>query len=77
MHDCLRRHRGQLSDSCRKEELLLEETEADSVELRPSLLKACAEERSAFCKSVAPGQARVFRCLAEKMNDAGALLAGG
>jgi len=70
VHDCLRRNRAKLSETCRKEELILEEQEAENVELRPGILKSCKDERTMFCKNVAPGQARVFRCLAEKMGDA-------
>lgn len=70
MHECLRSNRKRLSEACRKEELLLEEQEAESVELRLGLMKSCVDERSMFCKGVATGQARVFRCLAEKMGDA-------
>ena len=55
---------------CRKEELLLEEKESSNIELNIGLLKACKDERKLFCKGVQPGQARVFRCLAENMNDA-------
>lgn len=70
VHKCLRDNRKKLSSSCRKEELLLEETESESIELSVSLMKACSAERQLFCGDVAPGQARVFRCLAENMNDA-------
>ncbi|KXZ55868.1 hypothetical protein GPECTOR_2g1419 [Gonium pectorale] len=69
VHECLRKHRTQLSDACRKEELLLEEQEAENVQLVPGLLRTCRNERRTFCVGVAPGQARVFRCLAEKMSD--------
>lgn len=69
MHKCLRDNRKKLSEACRKEELLLEEKEANSIELSVSLLKACNAERKLFCSEVQPGQARVFRCLAENMND--------
>lgn len=69
MHECLRAHRTNLSDPCRREELLLEEQEAENVELRPGLLRVCRAERRVFCGAVAPGQARVFRCLAEKIGD--------
>lgn len=69
VHECLRSHRDKLSESCRKEELLLEEEEAENLELRPGIMRMCKEERSTFCKGVAPGQARLFRCLAEKMGD--------
>lgn len=55
---------------CRSEELLLEQAEAENIELRPSLMRACTDEHTMFCKDVAPGSARVFRCLAEKMGDA-------
>ena len=33
------------------------------------IVKACKAERQLFCKEVQAGQARVFRCLAENMND--------
>ena len=39
VHDCLRSKRQQLSDNCRKEELLLEEQEAENIELRPGIMK--------------------------------------
>lgn len=70
MHKCLREKRKQLSERCRAEELLLEEKESSSIELSVNLLKACNSERKMFCKEVQTGQARVFRCLAENMNDA-------
>jgi hypothetical protein len=41
--------------------MILEQQEAEHIELRPNLLKACADERQAFCSGVAPGSARVFR----------------
>lgn len=62
MHACLRSHRGELSDACRREELILETTESERIELRPNLLRSCASERGLFCKDVKPGNARVFRC---------------
>mmetsp|Transcript_34914 Transcript_34914/g.77608 ORF Transcript_34914/g.77608 Transcript_34914/m.77608 type:complete len:994 (-) Transcript_34914:752-3733(-) len=70
VHKCLRDNRKKLSDTCRKEELLLEEKESETIELNVNLLKACKAERQLFCSDVQPGQARVFRCLAENMNDA-------
>ena len=70
MHKCLRDNRKQLSETCRKEELLLEEKEATSIELNQGLVKTCKAERQLFCSEVQPGSARVFRCLAENMNDA-------
>ena len=45
-------------------------TQATSVELSVGIIKACKPERQLFCKDVQAGQARVFRCLAENMNDA-------
>lgn len=44
--------------------------ESSSIELNVSLLKSCSAERQLFCTGVQPGSARVFRCLAENMNDA-------
>ncbi len=69
VHACLRENRRQLSDGCRREEMILEQQEAEHIELRPNLLRACTEERAAFCAGVQPGSARVFRCLAEKLAD--------
>jgi hypothetical protein len=37
--------------------------EAEHIELRPNLLKACADERQAFCRNVQAGYGRVFRCV--------------
>jgi Golgi apparatus protein 1 len=48
----------------------MEIKEADNVQLNVGLLRACANERSLFCRGVAPGSARVFRCLAENMASA-------
>ena len=61
VHECLRAHRDRLSDVCRREELLLEEQEAETVELRPGIVRVCREERAVFCKEVSPGSARLFR----------------
>lgn len=69
VHQCLRDNRKQLSEKCRAEELKLEEKENESIELSVNLLKVCRNERIMFCKGVSAGQARVFRCMAENMND--------
>ncbi len=61
VHECLRANRESISEGCRKEELILEEQEADNIELRTGIMKICRDERNMFCKGVAPGQARVFR----------------
>jgi hypothetical protein len=63
VHACLREHRKQISQGCRAEEMLLEQQEAEHIELRPNLLKACADERQAFCSNVQAGSGRVFRCV--------------
>jgi Golgi apparatus protein 1 len=78
VHACLREHRRELSDACRREEMILEQQEAEHIELRPNLLKACADERQAFCAVVAPGSARVFRCVGCRLRLAAAcgLVAG-
>jgi Golgi apparatus protein 1 len=70
VHKCLREHSKELSETCRREELRLEQSEAETIELNQGLLKACRDERALFCKEVAPGQARVFRCLAENLGNA-------
>ncbi|KAG1658888.1 hypothetical protein FOA52_000676 [Chlamydomonas sp. UWO 241] len=44
VHECLRASRDVLSAACRREELLLEEEEADSIQLRPGLLRKCRSE---------------------------------
>ncbi|KAG1656262.1 hypothetical protein FOA52_011910 [Chlamydomonas sp. UWO 241] len=70
VHKCLRDNRKKLSETCRKEELRLEEIEANNVELSVGVLKSCKSERRMYCKAVSTGSARVFRCLAENINDA-------
>lgn len=35
--------------------------QAETMELRPGLLKACKDEKAMFCKDVVPGSARLFR----------------
>lgn len=35
--------------------------EAENVELKPGVMRACKDERSMFCKGVVPGGARMFR----------------
>lgn len=45
----------------------LESKESDSIQHNTGLLHTCSAERSLFCKDVAPGSARVFRCLAHNM----------
>ncbi len=69
VHACLREHSAELQDDCRKEEMRLEAKEAENINLSANLLRACRDERQSFCGSVAPGGARVFRCLAENMGN--------
>lgn len=69
VHECLRKNGAQLTDACRREQLLLEAQQAAHVELRPGLAAACAGERARFCKSVEAGGGRVFRCLADSLAD--------
>jgi Golgi apparatus protein 1 len=61
VHECLRRNRDKLTEACRREQLMLEAQQAERIELRPGLLKACANERALFCKDVKTGNGRVFR----------------
>jgi hypothetical protein len=63
VHACLRAQWRHLSEGCRREEALLEQQEAETIELRPNLLKACADERAHFCMNVQAGAGRVFRCV--------------
>jgi Golgi apparatus protein 1 len=63
VHDCLREHREQLSAACAAEELKMEELEADDVRLRPGFARDCGEEMAVYCRGVAPGKGRMFRCL--------------
>lgn len=63
VHDCLRAKRDVLSAACAAEELKLEEVEAEDVRLRPGFTRDCSEEMAVYCKDVAPGKGRMFRCL--------------
>ncbi len=56
-----------LSAGCRDELARAEEKEASDVRLDAGLLQKCKDERAVFCEAVAPGDGRVFRCLAENM----------
>jgi Golgi apparatus protein 1 len=69
VHACLRSHRSELQEGCRREELILEEQEQEVAESKSGIVKTCREERELFCSTVAAGGARVFRCLADNMND--------
>ncbi len=53
----------------RRAELKLEAKESEDIRFSAGLLRACRDERSLFCRGVEPGQARVFRCLAENMGS--------
>eukprot|EP00884_Botryococcus_braunii_P009912 jgi/Botrbrau1/18922/Bobra.177_2s0076.1 len=65
--ECLRDHRADLEEECRKEELKLAIVQSRDVRLRPKLHKACSEEIAIFCKDVRPGKGRVFKCLQESI----------
>jgi len=67
---CLREHSGNLSTGCQGELLRLEEREASDVRLDMGLLQRCKDERALFCRAVAPGDGRVFRCMVESMASA-------
>lgn len=41
VHECLRKHRGELTDACRKAELELEIEEVGNFDLRTNLRKVC------------------------------------
>lgn len=68
-YQCLRQHLHELSPRCREENERVEIMEADNVQLNVHLMKACKAEHEQFCSAVAPGQARVFRCLANHMAE--------
>lgn len=55
MLDCLRKHRVDLSEDCRKEELKLNIIQARDVRLRPKLRKLCSQEIATHCSTVKPG----------------------
>jgi len=69
VHQCLRQNREQLTADCRREEMLLEQQEAEHISLRPGLLNACSNERTVFCDKVKGGNGRVFRCLADHLGN--------
>jgi Golgi apparatus protein 1 len=70
VHDCLRSKRDVISTACAAEELKLEEVEAEDVRLRPGFTRDCSEEMAVYCKTVAPGKGRMFRCLQNNVGQA-------
>lgn len=64
---CLRDHRQQLTDACRKEELKLSIIQSRDIRLRPKMHKQCSQEMAVFCKDIKPGKARMFKCLQENL----------
>ena len=48
IHACLRKNRAKLSGPCKQEELILEQQEADHIELRPGLLQVRREVEVLF-----------------------------
>ena len=45
--------------------------QSSNIELRPSISKACAEERQQHCADVRPGKARVLDCLLAQADKVG------
>lgn len=71
MHACLREHTDALTPGCRSAEESLQLIQSRDVRLRPVLSRLCSEEIAVLCKGVAPGRARVFRCLADNLGKPG------
>ena len=69
VHDCLRAKQDVISAACAAEELKLEEVEAADVRLRPGFARDCSEEMAVYCKNVAPGKGRMFRCLQNNLGQ--------
>ncbi|GAB4823102.1 hypothetical protein N2152v2_010148 [Parachlorella kessleri] len=67
VHACLRERLEELSPDCRREQLKLMVLQARDVRLRPKLQRLCSEELAVFCKGVAPGRGRKFRCLQDNL----------
>jgi len=67
VHQCLRDHKDELTEACKKEEEGLNVVQSDNVLLRPGVTNACSEEIVVHCKGVQPGRGRLFKCLQENM----------
>lgn len=67
VHECLRRHRKEISRECAAQELKLNILQSSDIRLRPGMYKDCSEEIAVYCKGVKPGQERVFKCLENNM----------
>lgn len=69
IHDCLRANSDKISKECNDEELKLQVVEAQDVRLRPGFTRDCSEEMAVYCKDVAPGKGRMFRCLQNSLGQ--------
>jgi len=62
--ECLQDYKDELSvESCKKSVHKLTERAAEDIRMDRPLADACYEDRKRLCDSVAPGSARVLRCL--------------
>eukprot|EP00958_Prasinococcus_capsulatus_P008020 scaffold751_cov395-Prasinococcus_capsulatus_cf.AAC.27 len=71
VHRCLRDHSTDISEECKKEELALNIVQSSDVRLNPMLSRACQDEVKAYCKDIAPGAQRTFKCLQENAQQVG------
>jgi Golgi apparatus protein 1 len=66
VHECLLNHKAELAATCKVAEGKLQVALSSDVRLHPGF-KQCTDEIKVHCKSVKPGQGRMFRCLQESM----------
>lgn len=66
MHQCLVEKKDKLTEKCKAEVAKLQILQSSNIELKPTVAKACAEERQVHCSGVRPGKSRVFNCLLSK-----------
>ena len=60
-------HRDEIKDpSCRARVTKTQEVAASDIRFDIPLAEACYEDRQKYCSGVAPGSARVIRCLQDR-----------
>ena len=68
--ECLQDYKDELTtESCKQRVHTLTERAAEDIRMDRPLADACYEDRKTLCEGVAPGSARVLRCLQDKRSQ--------
>ena len=65
--ECLARLVDKLTDTCRRQVILVSKLQADDFHLDRPLYYACSDDSENLCGSVNPGKGAIFECLADHL----------